>query len=112
MNYTVRLELPQYTSSDSDVDSPYTLIDSVSGRSFLARAGEAGGKSPSASRRACGGITWRGQAESFFLASKATLLIYFNKTPPSGKDFTAADSLKVASALKNDISKTNCVRYS
>ena len=30
VNYTVRLELPQYTSSDSSVDSPYTLIDSVS----------------------------------------------------------------------------------
>lgn len=35
VNYTVRLELPQYTSSDSDVESPYTLIDSVSARSFL-----------------------------------------------------------------------------
>lgn len=30
MNYTVRLELPQYTASGSDVESPYTLIDSVS----------------------------------------------------------------------------------
>ncbi|XP_071468998.1 laminin subunit beta-1 [Marmota flaviventris] len=29
MNYTVRLELPQYTSSDTDVESPYTLIDSL-----------------------------------------------------------------------------------
>ncbi|XP_002913688.2 laminin subunit beta-1 isoform X1 [Ailuropoda melanoleuca] len=29
VNYTVRLELPQYTSSDSDVESPYTLIDSL-----------------------------------------------------------------------------------
>uniref|UniRef100_A0A8D1XZ63 Laminin subunit beta-1 n=1 Tax=Sus scrofa TaxID=9823 RepID=A0A8D1XZ63_PIG len=29
VNYTVRLELPQYTSSDSSVDSPYTLIDSL-----------------------------------------------------------------------------------
>ncbi|XP_029088828.1 laminin subunit beta-1 isoform X1 [Monodon monoceros] len=29
VNYTVRLELPQYTSSDSNVDSPYTLIDSL-----------------------------------------------------------------------------------
>lgn len=34
VNYTVRLELPQYTSSDSNVDSPYTLIDSVSGGRF------------------------------------------------------------------------------
>lgn len=32
MNYTVRLELPQYTASGSDVESPYTLIDSVSTR--------------------------------------------------------------------------------
>uniref|UniRef100_A0A673U039 Laminin subunit beta-1 n=2 Tax=Suricata suricatta TaxID=37032 RepID=A0A673U039_SURSU len=29
VNYTVRLELPQYTSSDSDLESPYTLIDSL-----------------------------------------------------------------------------------
>ncbi|KAM5188856.1 laminin subunit beta-1 [Callospermophilus lateralis] len=29
MNYTVRLELPQYTTSDTDVESPYTLIDSL-----------------------------------------------------------------------------------
>uniref|UniRef100_A0A8I3WIT0 Laminin subunit beta-1 n=1 Tax=Callithrix jacchus TaxID=9483 RepID=A0A8I3WIT0_CALJA len=29
VNYTVRLELPQYTSSDSNVESPYTLIDSL-----------------------------------------------------------------------------------
>lgn len=32
MNYTVRLELPQYTASGSDVESPYTFIDSVSTR--------------------------------------------------------------------------------
>lgn len=32
MNYTVRLELPQYAASGSDVESPYTLIDSVSTR--------------------------------------------------------------------------------
>lgn len=32
MNYTVRLELSQYTASGSDVDNPYTLIDSVSAR--------------------------------------------------------------------------------
>lgn len=44
VNYTVRLELPQYTSSDSSVDSPYTLIDSVSARSFLIHAGTAGQK--------------------------------------------------------------------
>ena len=36
VNYTVRLELPQYTSSDSNVESPYTLIDSVSARSLPA----------------------------------------------------------------------------
>lgn len=35
VNYTVRLELPQYTSYDSDLESPYTLIDSVSGSGFL-----------------------------------------------------------------------------
>lgn len=29
VNYTVRLELPQYTSYDSDLESPYTLIDSL-----------------------------------------------------------------------------------
>ncbi|XP_039103134.1 laminin subunit beta-1 [Hyaena hyaena] len=29
VNYTVRLELPQYTASDSDLGSPYTLIDSL-----------------------------------------------------------------------------------
>lgn len=41
VNYTVRLELPQYTSSDSGVESPYTLIDSVSAGLFLTGAGKA-----------------------------------------------------------------------
>ena len=44
VNYTVRLELPQYTSSDSAVESPYTLIDSVSARPFQTRAGKTGQK--------------------------------------------------------------------
>lgn len=35
VNYTVRLELPQYTASDSGLGSPYTLIDSVSAGSLL-----------------------------------------------------------------------------
>lgn len=42
VNYTVRLELPQYTSSDSEVESPYTLIDSVSAGPFPTGAGKAG----------------------------------------------------------------------
>lgn len=42
VNYTVRLELPQYTSSDSGVESPYTFIDSVSAGLFTTRAGKAG----------------------------------------------------------------------
>lgn len=42
VNYTVRLELPQYTSSDSGVESPYTLIDSVSVGLLPTRAGKAG----------------------------------------------------------------------
>lgn len=59
VNYTVRLELPQYTS-DSSVESPYTLIDSVSARSVLTCAGKAGWKVflcfP---REFCGGLTLR-----------------------------------------------------
>lgn len=42
LNYTVRLELPQYTTSDSDVESPYTLIDSVSARPLGAQAAAPG----------------------------------------------------------------------
>lgn len=34
LNYTIRLELPQYSSVDTEMESPYTLIDSVSRISF------------------------------------------------------------------------------
>uniref|UniRef100_A0A663LN77 Laminin subunit beta-1 n=1 Tax=Athene cunicularia TaxID=194338 RepID=A0A663LN77_ATHCN len=34
LNYTIRLELPQYSSVDTETESPYTLIDSVS-RSYF-----------------------------------------------------------------------------
>lgn len=30
LNYTIRLELPQYSSVDTETENPYTLIDSVS----------------------------------------------------------------------------------
>lgn len=30
LNYTIRLELPQYSSVDMETENPYTLIDSVS----------------------------------------------------------------------------------
>uniref|UniRef100_A0A8B9N081 Laminin subunit beta-1 n=1 Tax=Accipiter nisus TaxID=211598 RepID=A0A8B9N081_9AVES len=34
LNYTIRLELPQYSSVDTETESPYTLIDSVSRNYF------------------------------------------------------------------------------
>lgn len=85
VNYTVKLELPQYTA-DGSVESPYTLIDSVSARSFLTRAGRPGQKGFLCFCRGfCGGVTLRDSAESCFFASKSTLLIYFSKTRPSDK---------------------------
>uniref|UniRef100_A0A8C3J9R7 Laminin subunit beta-1 n=1 Tax=Calidris pygmaea TaxID=425635 RepID=A0A8C3J9R7_9CHAR len=40
LNYTIRLELPQYSSVDTETENPYTLIDSVSRNSF--RGGKLG----------------------------------------------------------------------
>lgn len=45
----------------------------------------------------------RGEAESFFPASEATLLIYVNKIPPSGRDLLKLILYENMKYLNNDI---------
>lgn len=73
MNYTVRLELPQYTASGSDVESPYTFIDSVSTRLLSIR--EPSRKCPAATPVLCGGTELGSEAEWALSASRASLCI-------------------------------------
>lgn len=72
MNYTVRLELPQYTASGSDVESPYTLIDSVSTR--LLSKPESPVESAQPPPRYCvEGQSWAGKQNGPSLACRASL---------------------------------------
>lgn len=86
VNYTVRLELPQYTSSDSGVDSPYTLIDSVSGGHFRCEQGGLGRHRASASLE--GFVEDR--AEESFLLPRLLCLFTLIKLHPL-EDSTQAD---------------------